>query len=37
MSHESPTLRAWAASHALLWNPAGAHPVLEAREAADGV
>ena len=35
ISHESPTVRSWAAAHALLWNEAAARPVLEAL-AADG-
>jgi hypothetical protein len=30
-------VRAWAASHALLWNPTAAPPVLEASEADGGI
>ena len=37
LDHEAPEVRAWAASHALLWNEPAARPVLEALEASRGL
>ena len=36
MSHDSPTVRSWAAAHALLWNET-ARPVLEALASEGGL
>jgi hypothetical protein len=37
MSHDSPTVRSWAAAHALLWNETAARPVLEALASGGGL
>ena len=37
MSDDSPTVRSWAAAHALLWNEGAARPVLEALETDGGL
>lgn len=37
MSHETPTVRSWAAAHALLWDEVAARSVLEALQADGGL
>ena len=37
MGHESATVRAWAAAHALLWNEPAARPVLVALAESGGL